>query len=401
MNRRSEVLPEQEDTLEKIIGLGERSIKKSYYPQLKEKISKLEENQRFLEEKTAALMNILEDLEEERAAHDELIRLFDVTNDLLCIVDNNGRFVRLSPSWERLTGYLERELLGKDITGFVHPDDCTSFKELFSELNSLESLNNYDGRFLRKDGSEIWLSWNAEPIPDRMIFVCAAHDVTERKMIEDSLRRMNKKMSLLSNITRHDLINKLTVIQGYIELINQKSSEIEVVGMSEKAELSLHDLEKDISFMKEYESMGESEPSWELVSQSLNEVLDYIDTGSIKVESDLDGLYIYSDRMFKKVFYNLLNNALIHGGKNLSLIKIGYKVINGEVVIRFSDDGIGIPDKMKEKIFERGYKKQHGFGLFLSREILGITGITIYETGSFEKGSTFEIHIPKGNWKID
>jgi signal transduction histidine kinase len=63
------------------------------------------------------------------------------------------------------------------------------------------------------------------------------------------------------------------------------------------------------------------------------------------------------------------------------------------------DDGDGIIAEEKEKIFERGFGKNTGLGLALSREILAITGITITETGEPGKGARFEIAVPKGMWR--
>jgi signal transduction histidine kinase len=58
-----------------------------------------------------------------------------------------------------------------------------------------------------------------------------------------------------------------------------------------------------------------------------------------------------------------------------------------------------VPLDLKEKIFDKGYGKHTGFGLFLAREILAITGITIHETGLYGKGARFEIKVPKGKYR--
>jgi len=63
------------------------------------------------------------------------------------------------------------------------------------------------------------------------------------------------------------------------------------------------------------------------------------------------------------------------------------------------DDGEGIPVEEREKVFEWGFGKNTGLGLFLSREILDITGITIKETGEPGTGARFELTVPKGAWR--
>jgi signal transduction histidine kinase len=99
------------------------------------------------------------------------------------------------------------------------------------------------------------------------------------------------------------------------------------------------------------------------------------------------------------VIYNLLENALRHG-RPLTLIQIFcQELINGEQVVVFEDNGVGIADEEKELIFKRGYGKNTGLGLTLSREILAVTGIRIIETGKAGKGARFEIHIPPQAWR--
>ena len=66
------------------------------------------------------------------------------------------------------------------------------------------------------------------------------------------------------------------------------------------------------------------------------------------------------------------------------------------MVLVFEDDGIGVHPDEKEIIFGKGYGRNTGHGLFLCREILGITGMTILENGEHGKGSRFEIYIPGG-----
>jgi signal transduction histidine kinase len=69
------------------------------------------------------------------------------------------------------------------------------------------------------------------------------------------------------------------------------------------------------------------------------------------------------------------------------------------LTILYEDNGVGIPPENKEKIFIRGFGKHTGLGLFLIREILSITGITIAETGDYGKGARFEIRVPKGGYR--
>jgi len=73
--------------------------------------------------------------------------------------------------------------------------------------------------------------------------------------------------------------------------------------------------------------------------------------------------------------------------------------VGGDLKITYQDDGEGIHSSDKDKLFTRGYGKNTGLGLFLSREILSITGITICENGEPGKGARFEITVPNGVWR--
>jgi signal transduction histidine kinase len=70
------------------------------------------------------------------------------------------------------------------------------------------------------------------------------------------------------------------------------------------------------------------------------------------------------------------------------------------LILALEDNGSGVPDNEKERIFRREYFKNTGFGLFLGREILAITGLTISETGTPGNGARFEIFVPKGAYRF-
>ncbi len=102
--------------------------------------------------------------------------------------------------------------------------------------------------------------------------------------------------------------------------------------------------------------------------------------------------------MLPKVFSNLMDNTLRYAGDKTT-VTIRAAVREGALIISWEDTGAGIPAEEKEKIFERGYGKNTGLGLFLAREILGITGISIREAGEEGKGARFEITVPPGAFR--
>ena len=93
-----------------------------------------------------------------------------------------------------------------------------------------------------------------------------------------------------------------------------------------------------------------------------------------------------------------MENAIRHGG-DITTIRISCFESGSNLVITCVDDGIGIPVSEKEFIFNHGYGKHTGIGLFLAREILSITGLSIRERGEEGEGAQFEITVPAGKFR--
>jgi signal transduction histidine kinase len=122
--------------------------------------------------------------------------------------------------------------------------------------------------------------------------------------------------------------------------------------------------------------------------------------GKVNILNGHQDLDVFADPLFEKVFYNLIDNALRYGGEGLTAVRISARETDAGLLLACEDDGAGISDEDKKRLFERGYGKNTGFGLFLVREILGITGITIRETSEPGHGARFEMLVPKGMYRF-
>jgi signal transduction histidine kinase len=155
-----------------------------------------------------------------------------------------------------------------------------------------------------------------------------------------------------------------------------------------------------IQFTKEYEEIGFHAPKWQDCHTILDTVSKQAALGKVEVKNDLCvGAEVFADPLIIKVFYNLMDNAVRYGGK-ITTIRFSAEGRGDEKIFVCEDDGDGVPAGEKKKIFERGFGKNTGMGLFLAREILDITGITITETGEPGKGARFEMKVPKGAWRV-
>ncbi|MDD1664818.1 MAG: PAS domain S-box protein [Methanomicrobiales archaeon] len=226
-----------------------------------------------------------------------------------------------------------------------------------------------------------------------------ARDFTDRKRGEDALRHANEKLNLLTAVTRHDVLNDIAALSMYLALPATGGNQGPGPEMTGKLAALVRSLERKMEFTRDYADLGMKMPGWEDITGSVKRAVAALDPGSLRVDLDLPALEIYADPLFERAVSNLVDNTLRHGG-HASCIGFRARVEGDSCTLIVEDDGVGIPSGMKEPIFRPGYGRHTGFGLFLVREILGITGMSISETGEPERGARFEIRIPRGGFRI-
>ena len=211
----------------------------------------------------------------------------------------------------------------------------------------------------------------------------------------------NRKLNLLSSITRHDIFNQLTALLGYLDLTRARVSDPQTLALLDKGEQTANMIVRQITFTKNYEDLGVHAPIWQDVTMEIDAIRSQSTFGDVTIETKLDGIEVFADPLLEKVFQNLIDNSVRHGErlKHITFSTLPYA--SNAIAIVYEDDGVGIHGEDKERIFEKGYGKHTGLGLFLTREILAITGITIKESGTYGKGARFEILIPEGKYRFE
>ncbi|MEI6842678.1 MAG: HAMP domain-containing sensor histidine kinase, partial [Methanomicrobiales archaeon] len=254
----------------------------------------------------------------------------------------------------------------------------------------------------RKDGSvfPVEITVNVLSLQGHEVIIAAVRDITERKQAEDALRQASKKLNLLSSITRHDINNQLTIILGYLDIMGDMPPGPLLDEYLRKVSNAARRISSMIQFTKEYEDIGISDPAWQDCRILVNTASMQAQLGKVIVDNGFPaGTEVFADPLVVKVFYNLMDNAVRYGGK-ITFIRFSARGHEGNLVLVCEDDGDGVPAEEKEKIFERGFGKNTGLGLALSREILSLSGITITENGDPSEGARFEIMVPKGMWRM-
>lgn len=308
-------------------------------------------------------------------------------NDCICL-DVNDAF-------GQLTGL--KEVKGKLISEVV-PDVMEETPELFDICNSVVVTGEPTKFEINFTPLHIWLQISVFR-PKEGHFVAVFENITERKLANEALVSINHKLNLLSNIIRHDIGNELQVMLGYLEIIGYNELDPKLQEHIRRINISAQNIGQLLAFSKDYQNIGVKVPIWQDVKSAITRIVNSMGSTSIRIEIDIFGVEIYADPLVEKVYYNLIENACRHGEKISQIRFYGREDVGGYVIV-CEDDGIGIPDEYKKKIFNREYFKHTGFGLNLSREILDITGITIQETGTPGTGAKFEILVPRGKYRF-
>ena len=220
-----------------------------------------------------------------------------------------------------------------------------------------------------------------------------------RNRQEEALKTVNKKLGLLTSLTRHDVLNLLTALGGYLELSREMTGEPELLSYISKEMAAVDSIEEIIAFTREYEMVGIKAPVWQDISGIFTEAVTASPLPGIGIRVRTDGVWVYADPLLIRVFSNFIDNSLRHGGR-VSEISLSFERTGDRLLLIYQDDGDGVSWSEKEKIFIRGYGKHTGLGLFLIREIFAITGIEIRETGEPGVGVRFEMNIPRGNFRL-
>jgi PAS domain-containing protein/two-component sensor histidine kinase len=261
------------------------------------------------------------------------------------------------------------------------------------------------------DGTPYWVEIVATPLTDENGNITSAVeiavDITERKKNEEKLREsiynyelINQKLGVVGSLTRHDIGNKLMVMKANMYLLKKQIGDNPKLAMYlEGIDSAIDQSDKMFKFSRFYEKIGVEEPSEIDIAECFNQAVALVPSlGTIRIDNDCQGLEVMADSLLKQLFYNFLDNSLKHGEK-VTQIRLHYTKEGDGLNLFYEDNGVGIPEANKPKLFHEGFStgKSTGLGLFLIKKMVEVYGWTISEEGEPAKGAKFNITIPKLN----
>jgi signal transduction histidine kinase/HAMP domain-containing protein len=215
-----------------------------------------------------------------------------------------------------------------------------------------------------------------------------------------SHENINLKMDLLFSITRQDILDNLAVIMSHLERAQLRNTHDDTQQFFNKTIGSIESIRNQISYMRALQELGLVSPKWQSVRQAFYDAVKLLPDNSLTIRAEVGELEIFADPLLPRVFYTLLENSLRNGGTTISAISLTIRRENNLLFIVYEDNGPGIPAREKENLFGSGYNEGTWQGLFLVRELLGFTRITIRENGNCGSGARFEIEVPADKFRF-
>lgn len=370
---------------------------------------------------------ISRDITQEKKNHDQALLykdIFDKNEDGIAILNNDGTYREVNMAYTRIVGYGIDELKGKDSSVILG-------KKLYTEVFKVYEFQNiFDGelRATTLDKKKIYLDYLLFPVKsgeETLCIVQIIRDITERKEAEQNLIEAKRraedadklKTAFLSNMS-HEIRTPMNSILGFSTLLeNPNLSEqqrLKYIEFINKNGENLLNLIGDIIDIAKIESnqlrIKKSSCNLNYLVTELKESLEKVkelegkNDVELRLSYDQDRLIsIFTDcHRLRQVLVNLIYNAIKFTHKGY--IDFGYKIMDdSEILFHVKDTGIGIPEEMKDKIFERFHKDETsvkksyggaGLGLAISSQLVKLLGGEIWVESAVGEGTSFYFTIP-------
>jgi len=367
----------------------------------------------FLFEGLEGSFMIVRDISERKRAENALKAvkgylqtIYEGSPDMIFIHDKNGHVIDINKNVESTLGYSLGEIrkTSPELTSAPGFTTAMALEQIQKALTGGSADFEWVSR--KRTGEEFpveirlrkldLVTEEGEPEAGLMAIV---RDITDRKRAEQTVHQARKKLNLLNTVTFQDIQTAAFSLSAYHELVNTIIADPKAKNFLAKEVALIQKITDSLDFAKHYQEMGIHPAKWQNMNQVFLFAISHLDFLRMSHRITLGTLEVYADPLLEKAVFNLMENVLRHG-VSATEVTLRYQEKPDGLDLIIEDNGVGIPREEKNMIFDRGYGKDTGLGLFLVREILSITGMTIQETGIEGKGARFEIHIPTGGFRF-
>ena len=334
------------------------------------------------------------DITEQKAYQRDIERFATVvqaSGDPIYTLDETGTLTTLNEALVELTGYEKSDLIGEHISKIISTVDCERGEQLIRELvSSSKERGTLEMDIITADGTRTQCENHVALLPFEDEFqgtVGVIRDISTRVEREQELQRERDRLDEFASIVSHDLRNPLNVAKGRLALAQEECESDHFTDV----ERALERMQTLIEDLLVFSRAGSEVASAMTVDFGLivESCWKHVDTADATLVNDVD-VTLYADgSRLKQLVENLIRNAIEHGGSDAT-VTVG-TLATGFFV---EDDGPGIPEEVREDVFETGYSTNvegTGFGLSIVDQIVDAHEWTIHVTDGTAGGARFEI----------
>lgn len=342
----------------------------------------------------------------------KFMALFSENPEAVIFCNKDFRVVDVNPSFTAMFGYSHKEVEGKDLSEVIVPEKLKAETESIRK-RLRESHVEFNTVRKRKDGSQVYVSLSGAPVvvnenvtgyvmvyKDISDLVFANEELSrmfeEMNQVLDKTRLLNEKLSVTGSLTRHDVRNKLAAITGYSYIAKKRlKSNDEVRNCLLQIDEVVKNIVRILDFAKAYEMLGSQDRVPMNVGKMVGDAASlFTDLKGVTVVNECSSFQVQADSLLMELWHNLIDNSLKYGEKITQIKVYTQENQDGTTDLIYEDDGVGIDACMKDMLFQKGFGKGTGYGLYLIRRICEMYGWTISEKGSPGEGVRFVINIP-------
>lgn len=334
------------------------------------------------------------------AERDKIREYLDIAGVMLVAIDSDERIAMINRKGCKLLEGTENELIGKNwFDNFIPERVVDNVRTVFRRLmaGEIEVSEHYENPVLTIKGNERIIEWHNTVLRDDVGNIVgtlsSGEDITDRKKMEDAQVKLSEALKMVNKILRHDVLNDLTVMRGSIEMYNEVKDEKLLNNI-------LISIDKSVSLIKQMRELESIATSGEklypvLFRDVIDDVIEKYNV-NLKIEGECT---VYGDVALKSVLDNIIGNAIKHGKADTINIKMSENSDEGTCIIKIEDNGIGIPDEIKEKIFSEqfayGENKGSGLGLYIASKTIERYGGSINVGDNHPNGVVFTLLMKK------
>jgi len=329
-------------------------------------------------------------LEQELIENNELFIALVEESPIPVFITQNDAFAYVNKAFARMLGYRRDELLGKYPIDFVHPEDRDMVEKRYRDrIKGERGAETYSWRVISKTGKTIWVTgrpskirYKGEPAIAGVLI-----DTTDIHELTSMLKKKNEYLSLINRILRHDILNDLTVIRAALEMWDEELKSVAISRIDKIAML--------INESKAIEDAVGATYTVNLAEYAKEVGKNYEDIADVTYS--LSNVLVRGNESIKSAIDNILRNSIQHSGKERVKIEIDTYANGNYGVVKISDNGVGIREDIKEKIFEKGFSTSGGtgVGLFIVKKVVELLDGKVSVYNNTPSGVTFELSFPR------